>query len=537
MNVLSTGGAELSVEAFRLQNFMPFKDTDWIELKPICLLFGRNSSGKSAVIRALRFLRQSLNNQSLDTPFVYYTEHGVDVGSYKTVVHRQQVTRNMVFSFRCTLEGTLEEVKKRVDTQRVKNRLSPIAAREFAPWVELTLTYGWSNEDTQAQLIEFKIIGPWDVGNNSKKMCILLGAQNLETIAAYGENEWWFWSDILLGHKEEQESAWYEVTVAKTHGFLPVFSVPTLQLNPRTSSVNDLKLADAVLTELCADIHRFLNTIEYLGPIRPQPQRVYAFDPLVRLQWEQLGWSAFLRFLKGDLDQPVIQSIGDSMRKLDLGNQIFPDRENYAGDLAVMAQVKVNSSEDAWINLVDTGYGASQVLPIIVECILAERDVLVIIEQPELHLHPRAQAELADLLIEVATKGDKLIEQRKMKGQPLPTRDELRARRVRFMIETHSEHILLRLRRRIAESNHGRFRPSDTQFLSSDTLVAYFIDPDEKPDQSVVQSISIDARGSMITPRNFRGFFADDLKETAFLAGARLGMTVDWESNEDDSGN
>lgn len=50
----------MTVTAFRVQNFMGFEDSGWIELKPITLLFGRNSSGKSALIRALLLLRQSL---------------------------------------------------------------------------------------------------------------------------------------------------------------------------------------------------------------------------------------------------------------------------------------------------------------------------------------------------------------------------------------------------------------------------------------------------------------------------------------------
>ena len=527
----------MSVEAFRLQNFMPFEDTGWIELKPICLLFGRNSSGKSAIIKSLRFLRQSLSNQSPDTPFTYYAEHGVDVGDYKTMVHHQQVARDMAFSFRCTIEHTLEEMRRKVNAQRAKNELDPIPAKDFTPWVELKLTYGWSDSDTQAQLKEFKIAGPWGLGAGDQETCTLFGAQQLPSSATFSEDEWWFWSDLLLGHEVENDTAWDGVSVAPIHGFLPTFVIPPLQINPDSSSLNDLQLADALLRELCDDINRFLSTIEYLGPIRPQPERVYAFDPITRLRWERLGWGAFLRFLQGDIDREKINQVDSWLQKLDLGDHILPDKENYAGNLAVVAQVKIKDSESSFINLIDTGYGASQVLPIIVECILAERDVLVIIEQPELHLHPRAQAQLADLFIEVATRVTRLMEERKNQGLSLPTKNEQESVRVRFLIETHSEHILLRLRRRVAESSRGKFKPSEAEHIQDDALRVYFIDPDQKPQQSVVEPIAIDARGTMKTPRNFRGFFADDLKETAFLAGARLGVEIDWEDTKDDPRN
>lgn len=76
----------MTVKAIRLENFMAFADTGWIELRPITLLFGRNSSGKSTIIRALRLLRQSLNTPS-GRPLRFVDNNGVDVGSYQQIVH------------------------------------------------------------------------------------------------------------------------------------------------------------------------------------------------------------------------------------------------------------------------------------------------------------------------------------------------------------------------------------------------------------------------------------------------------------------
>jgi len=64
----------LPVEAIRLQNFMAFEDTGWVELRPITLLFGRNSSGKSALIRALLLLKQSLESPPGAGPLVFSTQ-------------------------------------------------------------------------------------------------------------------------------------------------------------------------------------------------------------------------------------------------------------------------------------------------------------------------------------------------------------------------------------------------------------------------------------------------------------------------------
>mgnify|MGYP000883415330 CR=1 FL=1 len=507
----------MSVEAFRLQNFMPFEDTGWIELRPICLLFGRNSSGKSAIIRALRFLRQSLNDQATASPFTYYTDYGVDVGDYPTVIHHHEPERGLSFSFRCTVEDTIEQIRELVNLQRGHNHLVEITAEDFAAWVEIELTYGQGDVDTKVQLKEFKIVGPWGVSDGTEK-CTIFEAQRLPLASVSFEEQWWFRSDVLFGHEHENETAWEGVSIELVNGFLPALEVPPLAVEEDSLSLRDRKLVNTLLHALCKDIAAFLRGFEYLGPIRPQPQRVYAFDPLARLRWEEMGWGTFLRFLKGEVDEDLMGQITSWMKKLDLGYKVLSDKENYAGDSAIVAQVKIQNADGVQVNLVDTGYGANQVLPIIIQCLLAEREALVIIEQPELHLHPRAQAQLADLLIEVATRGEQLAEQRKAAGQSLPTQTELKSLRVRFLIETHSEHILLRLRRHIVEETLSITQiQKDVQptaagellGLDEEQLRAYFVEFSDS--KSSVEPILINRLGQYEKqPSGFRRFFSDD---------------------------
>ncbi len=91
----------MSIEAIRLQNFMAFEDTGWVELRPITLLFGRNSSGKSALIRALLLLRQSLQPPD-DRVFVFSTPYGVDIGGFREMTHAGKEESIVRFHFRCT---------------------------------------------------------------------------------------------------------------------------------------------------------------------------------------------------------------------------------------------------------------------------------------------------------------------------------------------------------------------------------------------------------------------------------------------------
>jgi len=79
------------MEAIRLQNFKGFQDSGWIALKPITLLFGYNSSGKSSIMQALLMLKQSLENPASEVPFVFSSEKGVDLGSYEDIVYNHRI--------------------------------------------------------------------------------------------------------------------------------------------------------------------------------------------------------------------------------------------------------------------------------------------------------------------------------------------------------------------------------------------------------------------------------------------------------------
>jgi predicted ATPase len=106
---------------------------------------------------------------------------------------------------------------------------------------------------------------------------------------------------------------------------------------------------------------------------------------------------------------------------------IAPERDLY--------EVRVRSqSRGEEVTLTDVGFGVSQVLPVIVQAFYAPPNSTVLIEQPELHLHPSAQSGLADLLVAAVT-----------------AREDGVPRNVQLIVESHSEHLLRRLQRRVAE--------------------------------------------------------------------------------------
>jgi predicted ATPase len=133
---------------------------------------------------------------------------------------------------------------------------------------------------------------------------------------------------------------------------------------------------------------------------------------------------------------------------------------------------------------VDTGFGMSQVLPLVVQGLVADQGEWLIIEQPEVHLNPRLQAALADLFANVVGRG------------------------VNLVIESHSEHLLLRLRRLVAE-----------QKIDEDRVGLYFVEQDSGV--SSIREVPL-RNGGFIDPTKWpRGFFEDSLHESMALAQAQ----------------
>jgi predicted ATPase len=140
-------------------------------------------------------------------------------------------------------------------------------------------------------------------------------------------------------------------------------------------------------------------------------------------------------------------------------------------------------------NIMDVGFGVSQVLPVLVLAHFAPPGSLLILEQPEIHLHPQVQTELADLFLEAALK-----------------------RNVQFFIESHSEYLLMRLQRRLAE-RRGEFSQ-----LSEKDVKLYFCK--REAEASVLEPLEVDEFGRI---KNWpQDFFGDAVAERRAMAEAMI---------------
>ncbi len=503
----------MTVEAIRLQNFMAFVDTGWIELRPICLLFGRNSSGKSVIIRAMRLLRQSLTCGPEEGPLVFSSEDGIDLGSFREAVHHSGALSHclppIIFHFRCRLTDTLDSLREAINRRRVAEGQAQIPASTRPAMTELKLTFELNPDTGQVELTAFCIDGPWSVAESQLERTVLLAQRIEPDLSSLMGGDWVFESDILRGHELDSENpTWRNVSVTLESGFLPTLGSSAGDAT-QDASFQDFRLLTKVLIELRQSIVTFLQGIRHVGPLRLEPRRFYILDQAVQTSLD--GSLALVDFHLGNADYKDFQELDHWLRCLKIGTGNEVRRESAADGRLTVSQIYLQEDTTRGrlvVNMADVGFGASQVLPVLIEALLANPGSLVIIEQPELHLHPDAQATLADFFIDCAAQKD-----------------------IRFVLETHSEHLLLRFQRRIAETTYedrvranpkirtdGAVSNQGHSAKATDVGLAFFQRADGR---SQVESIAIDDKGQLVKPsEDFKDFFKQDYEDVVCLTDA-----------------
>lgn len=215
--------------------------------------------------------------------------------------------------------------------------------------------------------------------------------------------------------------------------------------------------------------------INYVSPLRAHPKRYYFLD-------------------KANINTTLDTLDGDSLTEILKENHIVKNKVNkwlknfnLAVDVSTLQDVihKLKIKQNGLnLDITDVGFGISQVLPVIVQGFLSFSNSLTIIEQPEIHLHPKMQADLADLFIDIIHS-----------DSPEQTSKYL-------LIETHSEYLLKRLRRRISEGDK----------ISANDVAIYFIHPKDGRNTGIIERKEITSHGEFDWPKDF--YAGELLKDT-----------------------
>jgi hypothetical protein len=260
------------------------------------------------------------------------------------------------------------------------------------------------------------------------------------------------------------------------------------------------------VSDLELELEEQLSMTYYLGPLRELPQPVYTWTGSRPTDVGYNGSGAIPALLAAQLSGErknfrqrtipgrksglisVEQHVAEWLKELGL---VYSFRVAPVQEGANIYRVYVKRSKSSpEVLLTDIGFGVSQVLPVLVLLAYVPEGSTVILEQPEIHLHPAVQSGLADVILEAAL-----------------------VRNVQVIVESHSEHLLKRIQLRVAEQQLESGTP-----VSADDVRLWFID--QEGPVSKANDLQMNEYGEIVNwPKDF---FGDRLRETARIAKAGL---------------
>lgn len=451
------------ITSLQIKNFKGWKDTGPLRLAPITVFFGTNSSGKSSLGQFLMMLKQTAN--SPDRSRVLHpgdTKTPVDLGTFDEMLNQHDETRKLEFAVEWEPKEKLKIRDVLLDKTITGRRIRFEAAVAFQNGTGLRAV---------SRMFEYKFTGPQDVPFSAAMVATdKPGEYQLNTAE--------------FGAVRKAGRAWPLPHPIRFFGFPDELN----SYYQNAETLNDLALA----------MQNMLQSLAYLGPLREEPRRRYDWpgerpeDVGTRGErWVNAFLAAADRNIRGQGKRAGLSFeslIAFWLRKLGLIHSfVLAPVAKGLREYRVRVKVSETSSE---VSIPDVGFGVSQVLPVVVECFYAQPNSTVIIEQPELHLHPAVQLNLADLFIAAVQSLEAGVD-----------------RNVQFIIESHSEHFLRRLQRRIAEEK-----------IAKEKVAIYFCD--SGPQGSTITPLEVDLYGNISNwPQNF---FGDQMTEIAEMQKAGI---------------
>ncbi len=542
--------------ALHLGNFKAFADTQNIPIRPITLIFGPNSAGKSSIIHSLALAHEASRKGDLD---IFRTEVGgssIDLGGFRQYIHRRQANRRM-------------EWGATFDTTKLSGRLGDLLKPVGTIAAHITIGMPLDDEDKAVAgatpgIISFELESRGEMlirmskrpdGNMAVdrlndehpvvRQIIIAVLESYTTTQTVTESDYaalkeaiaeiiaslrvtggtFFPKGVTLKDAQQDEN----------QSQLPFFTVS------RGGREEDLTKAlrfflprslDDLVSGLTKAVDAELQRIQYLGPLRSYPPRHLAFSEHDDLNWFAGGGYAWdvvrknasvrekvnswlnnperlktpyelsilnlvslgdlesvYELLISDIETRYVESIHEDDRMDPFGEvyEVLSKLKDFDPYLAHLQElVLIDKRTDTRVSHRDVGIGVSQVLPVLVGA-YGSHNQTIAIEQPEIHLHPALQAELTDVFIESAL------------GEQKNT----------FILETHSEHLILRLLKRIRQTTDNELPEGALPITPQDVAVLY-VQPGNNGSEVIQIPVTADGEFGRAWPE---GFFAERAKE------------------------
>jgi len=397
-----------------IKNFKAWKDTGPIRLAPLTVIFGANSAGKSSLGHLLLALQQTA--RSTDRKRALHlgdTSSLIDLGTFTDCLHGHDLKQALSFELGWTLPKSMEvrdplQVETRYQGDRMRLDVTLSANKAQQPEVQ-AMRYALTSGEHEVLDVT--------LNRDDKRKLNLTSAQYGFKMA--DGRKWPLEEPEKFYRLSDTSMARY-----KNAGFMADFALAT---------------------------EAMLERISYLGPLRSHPKRIYQWSGDTPASVGQMGEYAVAAILAAQGEgRRLNRQVGHHTKGFgefiaawlkDLGViHDFAVRPVAEGRKEYEVLVKTHSKAPE-VKITDVGFGISQVLPALVQAFYCPPHSTVWMEQPEIHLHPQVQAELADVFISAT--------QAREGGKP---------RDVQLIVESHSEHFLNRLQRRVAE---GAVAPED----------------------------------------------------------------------------
>lgn len=477
-----------------LEKFKAFDNLSELSIKPLTILCGVNSGGKSTLIKSLLLLKQSYENSSA-------TNEATLNGPYTT----NGLMRDAIYKGK----GDTFYIENTFEIKYAGKRYMSGAKQDVATAKELAKIIGLNSSHTSFFRIKVKCgirkgqsaDADWWDGNFISSYFI-----KVEPIdAQYNilENDSF---EVRLNHKRKTI---YDIVLTnfptingervseKMENCICYFTGMRLTNLYYESEQHIIKMSD-FLTNVYA-LFRIVanqyNGMVYLGPLRENPEREYSVSSMRTVQDSTGADTPFV--LAKNQRKSVFQQVDppedeqNFFAEKDKGKEDLIDAVEKWMEYFELGELNITRNKDILeinvkeSNIADVGFGVSQTMPIIVHGLSMDYEQTLIIEQPEIHLHPRMQMRMADFLLTLSQTNHCVI------------------------AETHSDHIINRLVRRILEA------PSDNLLKN---VAIYFVE--NTGAGSTVNEIVIDrVRGITKCPKEFFTQFAT---ETSYIFDAGI---------------
>lgn len=421
--------------SLHIKNFKAWKDSGEVRLTPVTLLLGSNSTGKSSLIQSLLLLKQTVASPDRSIHLNLGGDEANDFfnfGQFDDVLTSGAENRRFEIEFYFKRSGTLG-----------------------APGID-----GFQNGGFHASY-----------AMTSRKAavverCRLIGPENKYRVVRREKGAY----SVYVGEEVQPRG--------KQRAFAPERSIAL-----PAEAIQVLGTEGGYAQDLSLAIRRELEGIAYLGPLRRSPERDYVWNKTKPGDLGLDGSAAINAlfadtFLQGkDKGQDIVRGVSEYLSRMQIAEKLEVRPLGRSTRYAIVVH-----HDGVAANLKDVGIGISQVLPVLTLAFFVPPGSTVLLEEPEIHLHPLAQSVLAELFVEISRK-----------------------RKIQFIVETHSEHLFRRLQTLIAGEK-----------LTINGCAMYFVEREGA--KALLRALEVNEFGAITNwPEKFFGDALGETREQARL--------------------